>query len=331
MKSKRPKRAGLSPPCTAAMSGARRSSRRKRSRLSPHSESLPARLVGLAVHPRQLAFQPSLPLLRRHSRTLLLCLEQAPRPALDHYVDRIARLGTAVLINGTWYYLIPQSKQNRANDPAAGPAPAVPAVRRGGEQPLHRRRPRAAALNSRTDRVPRSAANRAGVFFSGDAVTGMFSCGATLTTGDAGRGGDGLHHDPGCGVGGARGDGRGLAALWAVAQRRNRHARAITTTRNPTATIRVMIQPVASADMLNMLEMLVTSIKHQSPVHEFGFRSSTRVLRRGLRFGAAHKETAALLWEAGGHKSLGDEGRSRVAAATERHGTPGEGRDQLRG
>src|SRR5258708_31583999 len=57
----------------------------------------------LAVYPRQLAFQPRLPLLRRHPPTLLLCLEQARRPALDHYVDRIARLGTAVLINGTWY------------------------------------------------------------------------------------------------------------------------------------------------------------------------------------------------------------------------------------
>src|SRR5712671_6686139 len=57
----------------------------------------------LAVYPRQLAFQPRLPLLRRHPPTLLLCLEQARRPALDDYVDRIARLGTAVLINGTWY------------------------------------------------------------------------------------------------------------------------------------------------------------------------------------------------------------------------------------
>src|SRR6202140_2046434 len=61
----------------------------------------------LAVHPRQLALQPRVPLLRRHPRTLLLCLEQARRPAVDHYVDRIARLGTPVLINGTWYkYLI---------------------------------------------------------------------------------------------------------------------------------------------------------------------------------------------------------------------------------
>src|SRR6266498_2966003 len=57
----------------------------------------------LAVHSRQLDLQPRLPLLRRHPRALLLCLEQARRPALDHYVNRIARLGTAVLINGTWY------------------------------------------------------------------------------------------------------------------------------------------------------------------------------------------------------------------------------------
>src|ERR1700693_3214079 len=57
----------------------------------------------LAVHPRQLALQPRLPLLRRHSRTLLLCLEQPRRPALDNHVNRVARLGAAVLIKGTWY------------------------------------------------------------------------------------------------------------------------------------------------------------------------------------------------------------------------------------
>src|ERR1700719_2746637 len=57
----------------------------------------------LAVHPRQLPLQPRLPLLRRHSRTLLLCLEQPRRPALDNHVNRVARLGAAVLIKGTWY------------------------------------------------------------------------------------------------------------------------------------------------------------------------------------------------------------------------------------
>jgi len=31
------------------------------------------------------------------------CLEQARRPALDHHVDRTARLGTSVLITGIWY------------------------------------------------------------------------------------------------------------------------------------------------------------------------------------------------------------------------------------
>jgi len=51
----------------------------------------------LAVHPRQLALQPRLPLLPRHSRTLLLCLEQPRRPALDNHVNRVARLGAAVL------------------------------------------------------------------------------------------------------------------------------------------------------------------------------------------------------------------------------------------
>jgi hypothetical protein len=51
--------------------------------------------------------------LRRHPRTLLLCLEQARRPALDDYVDRIARLGTAVLINGTWYNFSALSRKRR--------------------------------------------------------------------------------------------------------------------------------------------------------------------------------------------------------------------------
>src|SRR5437762_7822850 len=68
----------------------------------------------LAVHPRQLALQPRLPL--RHPRTLLLCLEQARRPALDDYVDRIARLGTAVLINGTWYNRHPEARSRETTD-----------------------------------------------------------------------------------------------------------------------------------------------------------------------------------------------------------------------
>src|ERR1700730_15659350 len=42
----------------------------------------------LAVHPRQLALQPRLQLLRRHPRALLPCLEQARRSALDHHIDR---------------------------------------------------------------------------------------------------------------------------------------------------------------------------------------------------------------------------------------------------
>src|ERR1700751_224769 len=58
----------------------------------------------LAVPARQLALQPGLPLLSCYPRSLLLCLEQARRPALDHHVDRPPRLGSWVLINGIWYY-----------------------------------------------------------------------------------------------------------------------------------------------------------------------------------------------------------------------------------
>src|SRR6266851_6528522 len=65
----------------------------------------------LAVHPRQLALQPRLPLLRRHPRPLLLRLEHARRPALDHHVDRSARLGPSVLISGIWYKIINTCKQ----------------------------------------------------------------------------------------------------------------------------------------------------------------------------------------------------------------------------
>src|SRR6201995_3272896 len=57
-------------------------------------------LAGLA---RQLALQPGVPLIPRHPRPLLPCLEQARRPALDHHVDRPPRLGSWVLINGIWY------------------------------------------------------------------------------------------------------------------------------------------------------------------------------------------------------------------------------------
>src|SRR5216683_239795 len=53
----------------------------------------------LAVHARQLALQPRL----RLPRALLLRLERARRPALDHHVNRPARLGTSVLISGIWY------------------------------------------------------------------------------------------------------------------------------------------------------------------------------------------------------------------------------------
>src|SRR6266496_1931054 len=57
----------------------------------------------LAVHARQLALQPDIPVLRGHPRPLLPRLEQAGRPALDHHVHRLARLGASVLISEPWY------------------------------------------------------------------------------------------------------------------------------------------------------------------------------------------------------------------------------------
>src|ERR1700761_8234526 len=79
----------------------------------PHPLAIAAQMPGvepgrepLAVSARQLALQPGLPLLSRHPRSLLPCLEQARRPALDHHVDRLPRMGLWVLINRIWYYLL---------------------------------------------------------------------------------------------------------------------------------------------------------------------------------------------------------------------------------
>jgi hypothetical protein len=68
----------------------------------------------LAVHPRELALQPRVSLLRRHPRALLLCMEQARRPAMDHHVDRSARMGISVLISEIWYSAI--ARFSSAND-----------------------------------------------------------------------------------------------------------------------------------------------------------------------------------------------------------------------
>src|SRR5258705_11908153 len=57
----------------------------------------------LAVHARELALKPRLPVLPQYPRSLLPRLEQARRTALDHHVYRSSRLGTRVLITGSWY------------------------------------------------------------------------------------------------------------------------------------------------------------------------------------------------------------------------------------
>src|SRR5262249_26477189 len=57
----------------------------------------------LAVHARQLAFEPDLQIIRRSRRPLLRGLEQARRSAVAHHVYRIASMGARVLINGTRY------------------------------------------------------------------------------------------------------------------------------------------------------------------------------------------------------------------------------------
>ncbi|CAN5388608.1 hypothetical protein BH10PSE15_BH10PSE15_07490 [soil metagenome] len=57
----------------------------------------------LAVHARELAPEPRVRHLRRDRRSLLQRLEQARRAALEDHVDRVANLGSAVLISGSWY------------------------------------------------------------------------------------------------------------------------------------------------------------------------------------------------------------------------------------
>lgn len=56
----------------------------------------------LAVHARQLALQPEVCVLPRHSRSLLLRREHPRRAALDHYVHRAAKLGSLVMIREAW-------------------------------------------------------------------------------------------------------------------------------------------------------------------------------------------------------------------------------------
>ena len=74
--------------------------------LGPAARQVPGAEPGrkqLAVHARQLAFEPRLHVLRRHRRPLLLRLEQAHRPTLEDHVDWHARLGLWVLVRETWY------------------------------------------------------------------------------------------------------------------------------------------------------------------------------------------------------------------------------------
>jgi len=57
-----------------------------------------------AVHARQPAIAPRLPILRQPARPLLQIPEQARRSALTHHLGRTARLGARVLIRESWYY-----------------------------------------------------------------------------------------------------------------------------------------------------------------------------------------------------------------------------------
>ena len=58
----------------------------------------------LAVHARQLALEPRLPILRRHRRSLLRRVEPPRRPAMEHHLHRPTRLGPWVPISGSRYW-----------------------------------------------------------------------------------------------------------------------------------------------------------------------------------------------------------------------------------
>src|SRR5207253_3750666 len=81
----------------------------------------------LAVHTRQLALQPDIPVLRRYPRPLLPRLEQAGRPALDDHVHRLARLGASVLISESWYYTVKQSIGTDGSEGPLTPTGDIPA------------------------------------------------------------------------------------------------------------------------------------------------------------------------------------------------------------
>ena len=59
--------------------------------------------TNIRVHARELDLEPDLRVLPRHPRSLLRSVEQAHGSALAHHVHRTERLGSPVLINGTWY------------------------------------------------------------------------------------------------------------------------------------------------------------------------------------------------------------------------------------
>jgi hypothetical protein len=70
--------------------------------LPPIARAEPGR-EPLAVHARQSALEPQLPIRRGYPRSLLPRLEQARRPPLGDHLHRPARRGSSLLIIGIWY------------------------------------------------------------------------------------------------------------------------------------------------------------------------------------------------------------------------------------
>ena len=71
--------------------------------LCPNNALRPGREY-MAVHARQLAFQPGLHIPRKHHRPLLRSLEQAHRSTVAHHDHRAPQMGPWVVINAAWYY-----------------------------------------------------------------------------------------------------------------------------------------------------------------------------------------------------------------------------------
>ena len=111
--------------------------------------------TNIRVHARELDLEPDLHLLPRHPRPLLRGVEQAHRSALADHVHRPERLGSWVLITGTWYKMARLHPKAYAIMPQRhGPGPPWDVVVGPMFRAFPRRHRRKASRNPRSSRQP---------------------------------------------------------------------------------------------------------------------------------------------------------------------------------